>query len=295
MGQSRATKDRLSNEDIQQKNRESQERINQMNLDFQREKFDYDKALQQQLFEREDSAYQRTVQDMRAAGISPLAMQGTNGAGEAVATVAPDAGQAYREEGLFNRSESLMNALGAINQTVDTLRNVSLLPSQISKANAETAATKQRTSQSEQLFPYIYSQQSYAADTAKWKNSAAIADMYIKSYEEADSRRRHEYDQFFGLNSHMTPDERRNAIASRFILGDSPYTDNNKSAWTFYDLDGTPMRTIEQGSANPKYMKGFSAIDFSSRLGSKIADYGMDLLDDYLKFKNKSPKSKGGK
>lgn len=56
------------------------------NLNFQRENLEYQKALQQQIFEREDTSYQRTKADMLAAGLNPLSMQGTNGAGEAIAT-----------------------------------------------------------------------------------------------------------------------------------------------------------------------------------------------------------------
>lgn len=63
--------------------------IADQNLDFEREKFDYDKALQERIFEREDTAYQRTANDMRLAGMNPLSMQSTNGAGEAIATTAP--------------------------------------------------------------------------------------------------------------------------------------------------------------------------------------------------------------
>lgn len=59
--------------------------IAEQNLGFQREVLDYQKGLQERIFNREDTAYQRTVSDMRAAGISPLAMQGANGAGEAIA------------------------------------------------------------------------------------------------------------------------------------------------------------------------------------------------------------------
>lgn len=40
---------------------------------LEEDKFDYSKKLQQQLFERDDSAMQRAVTDMRQAGISPLA------------------------------------------------------------------------------------------------------------------------------------------------------------------------------------------------------------------------------
>lgn len=59
------------------------------NLQFQKDKLDYDKALQQQIFDREDTSYQRTVDDMRKAGLSPLTMNSTNGSGSVVTTTAP--------------------------------------------------------------------------------------------------------------------------------------------------------------------------------------------------------------
>lgn len=49
------------------------------------EQMDYTKALQQQQFEREDNSYQRTVKDLQASGLSPLAMNGTDSAGQVVA------------------------------------------------------------------------------------------------------------------------------------------------------------------------------------------------------------------
>lgn len=60
--------------------------IADQNLQFQRENLEYQKALQEEIFNREDTSYQRTVNDMRQAGLNPLAMNGTNGAGEAIAT-----------------------------------------------------------------------------------------------------------------------------------------------------------------------------------------------------------------
>ena len=54
------------------------------NLGYQRELQEYNRALQQQIFEREDTSYQRTAQDMLAAGLNPLNMNSTNGAGEII-------------------------------------------------------------------------------------------------------------------------------------------------------------------------------------------------------------------
>lgn len=42
---------------------------------------DYERSLQQQIFEREDTAIQRAVQDAGKAGLSPLSVAGGNGAG----------------------------------------------------------------------------------------------------------------------------------------------------------------------------------------------------------------------
>lgn len=60
--------------------------IADQNLAFQRENLDYQKQLQQKIFDREDTAYQRTASDMASAGLNPLAMSSTNGAGEAIQT-----------------------------------------------------------------------------------------------------------------------------------------------------------------------------------------------------------------
>ena len=45
--------------------------IADQNLQFQKDNLEYQKELQQQIFEREDTAYQRKVNDLIAAGINP--------------------------------------------------------------------------------------------------------------------------------------------------------------------------------------------------------------------------------
>lgn len=74
-----------ANRDIAKETNATNLQIAQENLGYQRELQEYNKALQQQIFEREDTSYERTARDMRNAGLNPLAMQGTNAAGEAIA------------------------------------------------------------------------------------------------------------------------------------------------------------------------------------------------------------------
>lgn len=59
----------------------SQKKNNDRVEDFTREQFDYNRQLNNQLMQREDTAYQRAVSDARAAGLSPLTVAGTGGAG----------------------------------------------------------------------------------------------------------------------------------------------------------------------------------------------------------------------
>lgn len=75
-----AKKDRSTNKDIAREN-----------LAYQQQNLDYQRAIQQQIFQREDTAVQRRKSDLLAAGMNPYlsATQPGAGAGSVVSTSAP--------------------------------------------------------------------------------------------------------------------------------------------------------------------------------------------------------------
>lgn len=99
--------------------------IAENNLDWQKEafeqnqknwqtNFDYQKALQERIFDREDTSYQRTVNDMRQAGLNPLAMNGTNSSGEAIAT-SPLQQEAPQSQKISNTAKIMGDLIGTMN------------------------------------------------------------------------------------------------------------------------------------------------------------------------------------
>lgn len=108
----------------------SNEKIAKENLEFQKENFEYAKDLQQQIFDREDTAYQRKVNDLIAAGINPaVAVTGSgSAAGSIVSTQAPHNDMRYQAP-QFN-----------LGSAIDTLRSLK----QIASIEEQTNVAKQQ-------------------------------------------------------------------------------------------------------------------------------------------------------
>ena len=101
------------------------------NIAYQRELQEYNAALQERMFEREDTSYQRTADDMLKAGLNPLTMQGTNGAGEAIAqsplnnsfqAIAPNFIKANTMTSPLQALNTFTSSLGSVISSIESIK-----------------------------------------------------------------------------------------------------------------------------------------------------------------------------
>lgn len=114
--------------------------IAENNLNFQKDNLAYQKELQQQVFDREDSSYQRTAEDMQKAGLNPLMMSGTNGAGSVINTQAPQQSEApaqmkmQKSQLALQATTQVMNTLKDMSNTMQGIEQSSLARKQLSES-----------------------------------------------------------------------------------------------------------------------------------------------------------------
>lgn len=226
--------------------------IANQNLNFQRENLDYQKALQQQIFQREDSSYQRTVNDMRQAGISPLAMNGTNGAGEAIATTALN--NDYKDSSYMKQFPNhVESALNTYSQLIGLKQNQAVADAQIRKLNAEADSQdiENRFSKldfANRLAKSIMEKDNYSADyIGKIRaNEFARLQNIMQGYLNSDAKLKNDYNKYFNLNSDMTDKERSGAIALKLAgLDYKSGTDKVSEIFRDYLLGDKPSKGFE--------------------------------------------------
>lgn len=201
--------------------------IAEQNLAFQQQNYEYQKALQQQIFEREDSAYERTANDMRNAGLSPLSMQGTNAAGQPIQT--DGLHNDYQHSDLGN-----LNALATVAQTLSSLAynsaEIDKLRSESRKADAE-ANNITFGNKINELF---------GMDAAKFKHNEMARNDKLMRADVA-------YQLFNGILPSMTNEQKN--MASIVQALDMDNSDIFKS-FGFFNQDGNQKQTDMQNQAS---------------------------------------------
>ena len=97
----------------------------QANLDYQKETNAYQKALQQRIFQREDTAVQRRVNDLIAAGLNPnLAAGSAANAGQAIPITTPQQNFVGYGNGVVNFLSNAANVASTVAGTASTFQQI---------------------------------------------------------------------------------------------------------------------------------------------------------------------------
>lgn len=222
------------------------QQIAEQNLAFQRENFEYQKALQQKIFDREDSAYQRTVADMRQAGLSPLMMNGTNGAGEAIQT--EPLNNPYQHQDRSNLS-ALVDIGNFANSVYGNYQKSQMNQAQISNINASTTAQNI----SNEFLPFSLGTSLIGQILQNNSTSQAIKNQVAQrgltmlqtleqSYKNSDLKRWNSWAEQFGLSSNMSEKERyaqyaKTLLNNMDIKGSDSVSDSAKNLFPTDTLD----------------------------------------------------------
>lgn len=250
----------------------SNEKIAEENLTFQRENLDYQKALQQQLFQREDSNIQRQVADARAAGVSPLAVSLTGGtAGSEVATTAPhNDNRVDMMSGMSSdaqKAQMLINAISSITGTIEQVQSIS----------------RQKM------------ENEYLSRTLDSRVSQQYGAEILQSYERADARTKAYYNQIYGIHSGMSETERKIQLL-KGTLGLVTHTDganyngrattpNGQGTYHFKSTVNGQTYHLDDNGIVPNYAQD-NLEELLGKVVNKSTDY-VDKILDSMKPKKK--------
>lgn len=139
--------------------------ISRQNLAFQQSTLDWQKALQKQVFQREDTSVQRRVADLKAAGLSPVLAAGQGArAGEAISVTTPQRGT----EGLKMQAAALTDFAGRMIDVQKSMAEIDLIKAQARKTELETYRTSEllpfeKQMKQEQISQYVLSNRQFRA------------------------------------------------------------------------------------------------------------------------------------
>lgn len=263
--------------------------IAEENLAFQQKQFEYQQSLNEKQMQREDSQYQRTVADMRAAGLSPLTMQGLNSSTPGVAGTPLDNSMQYQSSSV----------------TAPQIPQFSNMLEAASKFVSDTESIKSQKLQNDaQEIENKFSNLSFASRLAQFMNQES--EQTYRLWNMAHDQR---YKQFTGVADSMDSREKliRTILAQ---LGVTPSNDKHSYGKNKVTRLSDGNFYIEQGSISdfPNFNYGYENLNkgfekagklFGDLLNKAVPDVS-SILSNQLKrtkdnFKEKVKNFFGGK
>lgn len=300
--------------------------IAEKNLALQQEHFDYQKALQQQVFEREDSAYQRTVNDMRAAGLSPLSMQSTNGAGEVISTTAPQNGfqaqapapmqapdmsaLSHMADGIAQAQDyflrkraqdtsdtvsaaqaNLLNAQAAKEWTSANYQDA-MLQQQLKKLGLENSGLALSNKGKELENDYNTTRNKYSGGLFAQQLASGNFGLQGQALDLMNALDTRDYEKTVGITDGMTPEERKAALMFYNLFGNTQNNHYEDNQVPYYDEKGNVTMTSSgwKTSNSEKVAKGISnmlqAMTAADAISDVIGNFNIGKLFSGSKDKN---------
>lgn len=203
------------NYDAQVEANKTNKSIADENIEFQRDELEYKKALQQQIFQREDTAIQRQVADARSVGISPLAALGQTGAG---------AGEVVNTDAMNNSYEAK-----PASRAGDFATQMQAL-TELSNAFGNMAQTVQGLSQTSAQTKNLQLQNAYLAQTmASRVNSQRLGEAMASNNLRGQAYEQY-YNEAYGITRNMSTNERLMQRLMTF-LGSNGMTNRDRSQY----------------------------------------------------------------